>query len=377
MYKKTKTLLFILLILIFWLPLFQEITHCFKEPELKGAFIKPLKPHISVDSLKSLEFQKKFENYENYNFGFRGFFVKLRNSLAYALFSEVSNLDLILGKNGYMFSWGTVERTMGRAYNGKDQNEQSLIKINFLKNAIEKQGGHLLVLIASSKESIVPDMLPAKFNERQKEQSDYSDFILGLKKYSIPYIDFCSYFKKIVDTCSYPIITKTGFHWSMYGASLAQDSLLKYIQLYLPKPMPFYIRQGVEESKQARMADADFEEPLNLFFSLNQSRYVYPKMEMVKSSLQNKRPKVIIVGDSYFWQIKMLNQLKYIFSDESQFWYYFATSFPIGDLPGIDIKKIAVTKELESADFVVLLGSVGTLGTFPYGVTDYYSEHKH
>jgi hypothetical protein len=220
-------------------------------------------------------------------------------------------------------------------------------------------------------------MLPAKFNERQKEQSDYSDFILGLKKYSIPYIDFCSYFKKIVDTCSYPIITKTGFHWSMYGASLAQDSLLKYIQLYLPKPMPFYIRQGVEESKQARMADADFEEPLNLFFSLNQSRYVYPKMEMVKSSLQNKRPKVIIVGDSYFWQIKMLNQLKYIFSDESQFWYYFATSFPIGDLPGIDIKKIAVTKELESADFVVLLGSVGTLGTFPYGVTDYYSEHKH
>ncbi len=93
MLSKIKTILFILLLALFWLPLIQELTHWFNEPALTGAFVKPTKPVLSIDSLKALQFQKRFEDFENYNFGFRGALVKLKNSLEYILFGELNAID--------------------------------------------------------------------------------------------------------------------------------------------------------------------------------------------------------------------------------------------------------------------------------------------
>jgi hypothetical protein len=131
----------------------------------------------------------------------------------------------------------------------------------------------------------------------------------------------------------------------------------------------------VEWSDTARYSDADFEDVMNLFFSLQQDRYVYPKIEMVQASLTNHRPKVIIIGDSFFWQIKGLKDLMYIFSEDSKYWYYFKKSFPLSDEAGSDMKFLDVVQELQSADFVILLGSMGTLGEFPFGVTDYFQDN--
>ena len=104
-------------------------------------------------------------------------------------------------------------------------------------------------------------------------------------------MDLTSYFRKIRNTSPYQLFTTTGFHWSMYGASLAQDTILKYCQSFLLEPMPFYIRKGVEWSDTARNADADFEDVMNLPFSLQQSKYAYPKIEMVESSLKESSSK--------------------------------------------------------------------------------------
>jgi hypothetical protein len=65
MAQKFKVILFIFLFLFLLLPLWQEFTKWFKEPELKGFFIKPTIPQFSIDSLKSTGFQKKLVDYEN------------------------------------------------------------------------------------------------------------------------------------------------------------------------------------------------------------------------------------------------------------------------------------------------------------------------
>lgn len=376
MRKTGKTILLIFFLLALWLPLLQGHFGIFAETtQLKGAFVKPEKPEFAVDSFLTSSFQKKWEEYQNYSFGFRNFLVKLKNSFEYILFKGIDDKsDVITGRNGFLYSKGSVERTMkGRWYNGKEYNEKTITKIKFLKDRIEKRGGHFAVLIVPSKESVIPENLPESYDNATYEHSDYEDFVKGYKREGIPFIDLCAYFRKIRNTTD-ELFTKTGFHWSVYGASIAQDTLLKYCQSFLPQPMPYYIRKGVEWSDTARFADADFEEPMNLLFSLQQPRYLYPKLEMVQSSLQNPRPKVIIIGDSFFWQIKNLNNLMDVFSEDSRYWYYFKTSFPLSQAPSEEIKEVDVMKELETADFVFLVGSMGTLGEFPFGVTDYYYD---
>src|SRR4051812_10155247 len=113
MEKRIKIILFIVLIILMWLPFFQESTKLFHEPELFGAFEKPDKPNISAAEWKTGEYQKNLENYKNYNFGFRGFFVKIVNTINYFLFKKINPEDQIEGKQGYIYSQSSIDRYYG------------------------------------------------------------------------------------------------------------------------------------------------------------------------------------------------------------------------------------------------------------------------
>src|ERR1700747_2342304 len=94
-----KKIFFVLLMALLWLPFVQEQCKIFTELKLNGAFVKPSAPKFSLDSLKELKFQKQFEDYENFNFGFKGLLVKIKNSVNYILFKELSVQDNIAGKD--------------------------------------------------------------------------------------------------------------------------------------------------------------------------------------------------------------------------------------------------------------------------------------
>lgn len=386
MQQRLKIILFIFLFALLWLPFIQEQTNFFKEPKLTGAFIKPPAPEFSLDSLNKLIFQKRFEDFENNNFGFRGLLVKIRNSIDYILFKDLS-VDNLGGKNGSIFNLPSVEKTLGIIYSGREHNMAAIQKIKFLKEGVEKNGGHFLTVIAPSKETIFPDYLPAKYSGKQKLYTDYEDFMEGYRKEEIPVIDFCPYIRKLRDTDPYPMFTKTGFHWSLYAASFAQDSLISYMEKSLGKPFPKFKRTGVEFSDTARHSDADIEFSLNLLFSVGQTQYVYPTYQFIQSTSKNYRPKVIIIGDSFFWTLQNLQMLKTVFSDDSRFWFYFKVyAYPLNfiqwqpvppdNFAGTDLKKdVSIIDELHSADYVILFCNKGTMPFFPYGVTDFYSDH--
>ncbi|HWY39067.1 MAG TPA: hypothetical protein VNY73_10945, partial [Bacteroidia bacterium] len=377
MQQKLKLVLFVLLFILLWLPFLQQQTNFFAEPKLKGAFVKPTMPVFSFDSLNTLLFQKKFEDFENSDFGFRGFFVKMRNSFDNVMFNDLSVVDNISGKDGLIFSKGSIERTLGIQYNGKEQNESTIDKIKFLKEDIEKKGGHFLAIMAPSKEKTFQDCLPQEYIGKDNPKNNYMDFIEGYKNANIPYIDFCPFYSKMRDTCRYPVFTKTGFHWSVYGSSYVQDSLVSYVQHSLGKPFPQYKRTGTEISDTAYDSDADFEYSLNLFYGIGEKKYHYPKFELISSTKKNYRPKVIVIGDSFFWQLKNHKMLANVFSDESRFWFYFSLyAYPLNDDAGIALPKDeSVIDELQSADYVILFSNIGTLNLFPYEVADFYCKN--
>jgi hypothetical protein len=373
----SKKIIFGLLLVVLSLPLLQRVTHLFNERcVLNGAFVKPDKPKFSLDSLSTSDFQKQTENYENYNFGFRAFLIKLKNSIDYFLYKDISVSDQLEGKNGYIYSWGSIEGTItGNRYNGKEKNDATISGITLVKNEIEKKGGHFLVVFAPSKESVYPENIPARYNGAIRKHSDHEELAEGFKKNNVPFLDFTPYFQMLHKKSSDPLFTKTGFHWSVFGAAIAQDSLISYIQHIYGEPMVTYERKGIEQSDTARFPDADFEGPMNLLFSLQDRLYIYPKLELVPSTLSRRRPKVIVIGDSFFSNIKELGQLKYVFSADSKFWYYFKNSTLMGDDNETQMKDVDVVTDLESADFVILFGSLSTLNNFPYGITDYYYKN--
>ncbi len=373
-----KKILFVTLLLLMLMPLLQQITRYFNETELKGAYVKPEPPEFSIASVASLDFQQKTDAYQNFNFGFRSFLVRLTNSINYLLFKDIAVEDQIEGKNGFIYSVGSIKRNItGDAYNGKQKNENTITQLKYIENIIREQGGQLMVLLAPSKESIMPENLPSRYDGVTQKEGDYEDFISYMKKYKVPFIDFNAYFKKIKTSSPYPLFTKTGFHWSVYGASLAQDSLVNALENLVSYLIPHSIRTGIELSDTAKWSDADFEPQMNLLFSLQDHKYVYPKLTIDKATINNQKPKAIIIGDSFFWQIKNLKQLQYILSADSKFLYYFKTSFPLSDVAGSDMKDIDVMSEIGSADVVILIASLGTLGEFPYGFSDYYLSNRY
>lgn len=372
-----KKIIFAALIFLMFVPLLQQVTGYFYESELKGAYVKPEKPRFSLSKITSLEFQQKTEEYQNFNFGFRSFLIRLRNSINYLFFKDIAVSDQIEGKNGFIYSVGSIERNItGSAYNGKEKNNSTILQLKNIVDILEKKNVSVVLVLAPSKESIMPENLPWQYINVKKNGSDYDDFLSYLNKYNIPFIDFNSHFKSIKSEFQYPLFTKTGFHWSVYGASLAHDSLVAYLQKMVSYSIPKYIRSGVQFSDTAQLSDADFEPQMNLFFSLQDDKYVYPKLEMDSSSLKNKKPKVVIIGDSFFYTIKNLNKLQYIFSDDSKYLYYFKKSFPLSDAAGSDMSDIDVMSEIESADVIMLVASLGTLGEFPYGFSDYYLNNQ-
>lgn len=374
--KKVKTGLFIFLFAAVWLPFLQELFPFIREVKLNGAFVPAEKPELSIDSLRAGTFQPEFEKYQNERFGFRNFLVKVKNSTDYLLFHQLNVEDNIEGSGGLIYSKSSVERSLDMYYKGPEKNAATIERIRFMKDGIEKLGHHLLVLLAPSKEMLYPGNLPAPYAGRPLPFSDYHDFVNGFEKDSIPFIDLYPIIKQLKDTSQYPVFTKTGFHWSAYTAGYAQDYLVRRIRGLIPEPMPEYRRTGLEISDTARESDADFEGPQNLLFGLGQKKYVYSTFRVVPETMQRKRPKVIVIGDSFFWQIKDRKMLMHLFSDDSQFWFYFATtSFPLIDKASFPLGSLDIMAELESADIVVISGSMGTLGMFPYGIADYYYDH--
>ncbi|MGZ3865216.1 MAG: alginate O-acetyltransferase AlgX-related protein, partial [Bacteroidia bacterium] len=374
--KSIKITFFVFLMAMLWLPIIQEKERMIDETALKGAFVPPPEPEFSLDSLCDLKFQKQFEDFRNFNFGFRNFLVKLRNSFNYIAFRDLNNKDFICGKDNFIFDVNHIKYSLGIAYDGKEKNKATVDKIKFMKEGLEKRGVKLICFMIPSKEAELSGYLPNGYRNINGRPTNYGDLREGFKKNNIPEFDLYDYFAAKVSAGPYPFYTKTGSHWSIYGASFAQDTLLGYLSASLGKTFPQYKRTGVEMSDTARGDDKDFEGALNLFFSLNQPQYMYPKLEMVESTKNNYRPKVIIIGDSFVWQLKTLGIMKFVFSDDSKFWYYFNNaSVPLGDQPWGSLKDLNIIHELESSDCVLLEGSMGTTDWYPFGVADYYYEH--
>jgi len=375
MKKHLKTAYLILISLLLIAPSIQMVAPFIKEKELKGYFVNPVRPQLTLDSVMTGEFQEAFTRYLESEIGFYKFSVRLRNQLD-AMFHVYHVEQLIGGKAGQYFNEFFAMNYLGMVYDG-NKARQSVHLLEKFNKALSERNIPVLYVITPCKSSYMPENLPDEYARRKSDSTFYNIYEKAFNTRSVNFFDAQKWFLSMKDTVQFPLFNETGVHYTIYGGSLVKDSLLARIKELIGRPIPEYKVMGYEESTTARWDDDDIAKALNLLIPPPQRKLYYPIYVFDESTEMFKQPKVIFVTDSYFYALDSgyWNMVR-ILSDDSWHWYYFSAAYNFRGRPELGMNDIDVVKEVETADIVVFLGSIGTLEKFPFGLPEFYLEKK-
>ncbi|MCW3076245.1 MAG: sugar O-acetyltransferase precursor [Bacteroidetes bacterium] len=368
MKRINKITVLAIILFVMLAPLIQKQFKVVREPLLFGSFSKSDDTTLTLASWLDKSYQIHKEKYLNENFGLRNYFVKLNNQVSYSLFQEMHVNDVFRGKKNYLYSYKFYNSYSGQHYN--DSHADSVIQsLRVLNKKLKDQKIKLLVCFAPCKESFYPEFLPDTFLSKVKARTYYSVYKEKLVKNNIPLLDYQNYFQKLKANSSYPLFIQGAVHWTTYGAYIALDTLLKRIAFETSKNVNLIKIKSVELSDTARGSDDDISKAFNLFQNLNSGKLAYPTIEYVRNNDSCYKPKVLLIGDSFYYGLNNTWIPSRVFSKESYFLYYFRQAFAHDGRPDQDVVNLDMKKELSNTNIVILFFSVGTLDNFPYGAS--------
>ncbi|MCD4772037.1 MAG: hypothetical protein K8R41_01490 [Bacteroidales bacterium] len=366
--EKKKNTLFIIIILLLILPLFQEQTSYFNIKALKGSFEKDSLPELNLKDYYSGKFQENFNNYLEQNIGFRPFFIRVNNQIDFSANNKANTNWVVVGKNNYLYEQDYITSYLGKDFLGKEIIDDKIRKIKFLQDTLQKSGTKLLVIFAPGKGSFYPEYIPESFDPSNKTITNYEYYKKRSLEENINHIDFNDYFIKMKDTSQYCLFPKTGIHWSLYGVHLVVDSIKNYMEKSAGIKMPEMHFKNIEISSKFKGTDYDIEESMNLLFRIPNEKMAYPKIDY-KSSPNTIKPKVLAIGDSYYWNIHGSSYASSLFKNAT-FWYYNKMAHSVEYDKPRKVEELNIKEEIEKQDFIILMATEPLLKRFVYGFVD-------
>lgn len=365
-----KNALFGLVLAALLLPWLEQNEHFFNPKALGG--VPPTSENVkfSLDKWRSAKFQEGQEAYISDHFGLRPFMVRFYNELFDQLFGEFKANGVIMGKNGYLFEENYLLAASGKDFLGADSIAQVVSELNFIKQDLAKQGKHLLVCLAPGKGSYFPEKMPSRF-QYEKQLRNHPFFVKALQQARIPLFDIQSWFEAMKPNALYPLYPKTGIHWSSYGEYLVADSLIKQVSALSQKPFPTLKLLHVEQDSKPRDRDDDIELGMNLLRNLPDLKMSYPKFKIQPLKAGQKAPRVLVIGDSFYYGMYNWGMMQNVF-EGGEFWYYNHERL----VPGKETRYIEDIKnyaeEVGQFDVVVLLLTEANLPRFGFGMQQAY-----
>ena len=253
------------LLLAFLVPAIQKQYPFINTAGLNGWFKALEAPKFTWGSWFAGKFQADFDKSLETNIGLRSSFVRVHNQINFSLFNFATAKNVLVGKDGCLFEEGYITGYMGVHPVDSNAVKLKIAKAEFVHRELEKRGKHLLIILAPGKASFYPEYIPSRYLPENKKNSHYDLYSDYLKNSQLNYIDFNGYFKKLKGEAPHPLYPKQGTHWSVYGATLAMDSLLKYIKYNFKYNLPQIRIAEIELSDSCR--DSVFSSPLMVRFA--------------------------------------------------------------------------------------------------------------
>ncbi len=370
MSPRIKNLLYAIIVIGLFAPLAQQMFNI-PQPGLKGAFLPTEKPQLTWNSWFEGSWQQKYSDYYETTFGFRPWLIKIRNHIEFNLFRKVHS-GIIVGKEDYLYERDYIDGFLGVDRMPLDSATFQIQKLAYIQQYLLKKNKHLLTVLAPGKASFYPEYIPDELHPEKRSITNYHQISFLLRHSVIPHIDFNKWFLSIKDTSSNLLFSKFGIHWTAYSTKDVTDSIVRKMESLSGNHWGEYTWGPIRKTKTPLDSDDDVMQVINTMGTSSGDTYSYVDIEFLPTG---KRPKVLIIGDSFVWTLINHGAIMRSMADSSQYLYYNHDIYSFaGDgftLLGTK-EKIAVPEKLESFDYIILCNTEPNYRKLGNGFIDAY-----
>lgn len=342
-----KQLLLYIILGAFWLPLAVRFVPIV-DKELKGVTGELQQPAFTWKTWANGEYQKYTESYYLQQLGFRRAATRLANEIDYRL--GVQRKYCIVGKQHELMGKEYIDSYYGRDYMGDDSINKVVQRITAYQKLLNDSGVAFFVVLAPSKVRLYPDRIPDELRDTIPARTNYSELLRCMHASGVPVLDFQPWFNATDSKSPYALFSNLGVHWSGYAATLCADSLMGYIGRITGKPTNRLKITGVATVNEASGTDRDMLDMLNMYSKIPLTKPLGQLKGEITVDTSKFIPSVLVVGDSYYWNIIYAGLPKYYFDKGSAYYYYNSKAYFNNDvtLPTkeVDVQKVSFTKDV-------------------------------
>ena len=368
MKKHICTILCLLTMLGFALAFVQEKWHPFHLKPLGGVTYETERPVLSLKKFASGQYQRDAEQYSRANFGFREWAIRIYNQAVFSLFHQTTNRFVVTGKDGStFFEESYIISYTGETYLGEKKIQDNTRQLKLIQELLRAKGTTMLPVFVLGKASYYPELIPDNYIAKRNVTNNYQEYLKAFEQQDVEGIDFNKYFCDRKGTEAHPIYCNLSAHWTVYAASQAVDSLVRYMEGKTQQTQAHFHITGFD-TNYLMDQDDDLYRMMNLLFPMKHNTIDQPQF----SYTEGYKPKVLTISDSYWWTVWAWNvALPQNLFSEGGFWFYNKTIYPERS-PIQNVEAVDYTQEIENQEFVLLVCTEATNHLWPYGFTERY-----
>ena len=355
-FLKYDVVLFVLLMLLLFVPIVQEHTGVFPVKPLKGVFEPTPQPELSLESYKTNAYQMQLEKYVGEHFGLREPVIRVYNQYLWSAYHKTYCHFIMPGKKGWLYYTNAVYDYYGNEVPKHYESDSAAIadaenelrQMVELREVLKAHGVEFLAFIAPDKTKVYPEYLPRQdANTTSVRMAEYYD--RRMTELGFPHVDMTQWFVAMRDTASFALFPKTDSHWR-YSAVYGYDSLFRYMNTLGGPTFPtLHIGPAIGFSSGEMEGD---EETLNLLFRIRGGDVKYKSDITVEQDSSQRKPRVLFVGDSFIWSLDTHLPTRSLM-DNREVWFYNNTAFEGFDNRKENVKEIDRLRHILNADYVV------------------------
>jgi hypothetical protein len=210
-----------------------------------------------------------------------------------------------------------------------------------------------VVVLEPGKASFYPEYIPSMYTDQKTGPSTYELYRQKATGLGIDFIDLQQYFLIMKPGSEYPLFPRYGTHWSVFGMRFAEDSLLRLIEKRRTITLTEVRVNSMETSTKPRDTDDDVIRTMNLLFQLKGEKLASPVYSF-DTAHPGDKPMVLVVADSYYWNIFNTGIPKYIFANQA-FWYFNTAVYPDNYYEPTYTRDLDLRNEVEKQDVIFLM----------------------
>lgn len=366
--KVMKKFLFILLLALLIFPEFQAQFLIIKSKPLSGVAVNTPPPLLTGHSWLDGSYQKQCTRHYDDSIGLKSDLVRLCNQIDFSLFNVSHAKNILSGKDNYLFDVDYLHAAAGKDFAGTAMINSRVKDLKKLQDFLwNRYRIFFLVILCPDKPAFYPEYIPEPYHSSNRKITNAAYVAKRCIEEGVNVIDFNPWFLSMKKNSLFPLIPKTGIHWSYYGAYLAADSMARYLRVKTNFPVPELILDSITKPELPIAEDNDMGATLNLIRDIPCPQTGFPRFHTANAG--TPKPSALFIGDSFYWNWYNGGMISSLFTN-NEFWYYCREVYPQSSQKSTSVSEIDTEEALKRQNFIILIQVNGAYGNPGYGFTE-------